>query len=657
MYLFKRSTALAACVWGAVAPLQAVPSPQEIFTRLSAPEPPPVQRPELRAERLPSLELLPAEADMVLAAVEPGKLALELMRLLGRAPEPRLATALNSIRDGALLAGEGSAEALAEALPLLTQASQLEALRKVEDWWCERARPECVEVIRSAFRHQRTLARQNIMEALDGFHPAPVYCVITAAAGREEDFAAMQREVEEGMRRAGEADDSLQYEEMDGFSGLRMTWLHLYRWLMGSEPQDAELSRGLAQRELHLLTRAQQGVSGFFLCARPSEIQLPQSPEASMLYSSKWSDSHLSHLMMAGWMSTGLNRAMRFCLQSDRRPVAQAVADVLLRMGGQEATQEPVFNKAASCVMWFVGQPPYFDEINTPMEMQVWRQGDAVYVESISDAQGMEFGQGALRLVAQAAAPEMCFYLESTSFSAPYTPVFERYWNKCLASALGAARGVALTLREEHRSQAEAWLRYAGLMLPEMQALGAALHTVASGMAAPFALVATRPEGQGCAGVAFGSAVKNRSALAQGWQEVLAAVGAAAGKLGMPAELVSALPIASHRLANGAVSYAPVLPGAAGNPGAAVSDAYVVLGNSAALNERLIAEATGNMPFCGAVSCVDFPGLVAALGEQSWSCCGQRVTVLLKRLSEKFKRFYSVSTISGGQRYARGMME
>ena len=661
MKILTHSATVAACVWGAVAPLQAETSPQEIFTRLSAPAQPAVMAPELRAERLPSLALLPVDADMVVAAVAPGKITLELMRLLGDTPPEGLEKQLSSIHDAAFLAGEGSAEALAEALPMLAQASQLETLSRVEAWWCERARPEYVDTIRTVFRHRRALAKQNIMDALESFHPAPVYYVITAEPGHEEEFAAMQRELEECMRRAVEKDDSLQYEEIDGFSGLRVTWLHVYKWLMKSEPQDDELRRGLAQRELHFLTRSQQGVAGFFLCTHPAEIQLPRTPAESMLNSPKLAeaDAHMRHLLAAGWMSTALNRAVRFCMQSDRRPVALAVADVLLHIGGQEPTQEPVYNKAASSVMWFVGQPPYFDEINTPMSMQVWQQGDEVYMESVSDAQGMEFGQGALQLVQQAAAPDVFFYMESTSFSAPYTPVFARYWNKCFASALSAARGIALTLREEYRAESDTYVRYAGLFMPEVQALGASLNTVAAGLAAPFALVAACPAGgeEPNAALAFFSAVKNRGALAQGWQEMLSAIGGAVGKLGVPAGILSAWPITSHRLAGGAVSYAPTLPFSSSMvPKVAVSDSHFAMGNSAALNARLMAGATGHMPFCGAVNSVDFPGLAAAVRGEDWHCGKYRVADVLKRLGEKVKRLYSVSTINSGVRTARGLL-
>lgn len=661
MKMLTRTTALVAFAWGMSIPLQAEPSPQEIFTQLSAPSQPGSISPEQRAARLPALGYLPVNADLVLAMADAGATSIGLMHLLGENPPEGLIQRLSSIRDAALLAGEGSAAALADALPLLTQASQLEALDRMEQAWSKNAVPAYVDAIHAAFQQQRDNVKQGIMEALNSFHPAPVYYAITAAPGREADFSAMHREMVEQMRSATQRDDSLQYEEIDGYRGLRVTWLHVYKWLMKSEPQDEELRRGLAQRELHLLTIARGDAAVFCLCTNPAEIQLPANPAFSMLYSPKLigADAHLDDLLATGWISPALNRTIRICMQSNRQPVALAAADALGRIASQDPTHEPVYSKAAGSVMWFVGQPPYFDEVNSALSMQVWQQGDTVYMESVSDAQGMEFGQGELRLVQQAAEPETAFYMESTSFSAPYTPVFAKYWNKCFGAALEIARGIALTLKEEKRSRWDAGVRYVGLFMPEIQAIGTSVDTMADGLAAPFALLAVREQEKTPLAMAFCAAVKNRMALTQGWQELLSAVGEAAAKMGIPPIAVEEMPLVTRQLGNGAVSHELALPFPLPlhMPGVALSDSRFVLGNSAKLNERLVAASTGHMPFCGAVSMVDMQHIAQATHGVKWQGCLSHLPEILDRLAQKVKRLYSVSTINGGVRTARGMLQ
>lgn len=648
--------------------LQAAPTPQEIFTQLSAPSAPPAApNPAARAERLPSLGLVPLGAEAVVSMVDPGQASLVLMHLLGETPPDDLKQGLASIRDATLMLGQGGGETLRTALPVVSRMSQLAALDRVEKRWSDRARPECAAVIHEAFAKQRRIVKQGMLEAIEALHPAPLYYATTARPGQEAAFEAMHRRLVEGMQAAAQRDPSLSYEEIGDFVGLRCTWLHVYRCLTGSEPADEALSRALQQRELHLLSRNRGGESLQCLCVAPEDVLLPAMPMYSMLYSPTLShaDAHMPHLLAAMWVSSACHQAIRACLQSNRGPVALAAADVMHRLALQEPAHEATYHSAAQDMVWFISQPSLFDESFTPQSMQVWQAGPgAVCVESVAGAQGMEFGQGVLQMVSRANAPGTMFYMESTSFSAPYMPSFAAAWKQTWSAMLGAGKGVLLTLRPELQQEYARRAMWAEQLMPELRSLGNSVSTMGSGLAAPFAVVAAQlPATKGepaTTGVALRTGVSNRGAVAQGWQELLNVLGTTAGKLGLPPMLLSSLPVRRDSLSGGAATYALDIPfyHSEGLPQVAISNTAWVIGNSAALNAQLLA-AEGSMPFCGAVNSVHVPLLAKAMEQvQLPESCGywRMLPRVLNHMAQSVEWVYSVSTINHGVRTARALM-
>ncbi|MCH5285144.1 MAG: hypothetical protein J1E42_06040 [Akkermansiaceae bacterium] len=655
----------AAWAAGALAPLSmAEVLPQEMYARLSAPAQPAPADPAKRAARLPALAHVPNAADLVVALREPGEASLEWMRLLGEKPPAELERGLRSIGSAALVAGEGNAAALERLLPLLARTAQLESLSRCEELWCSHAKEMFVPAIRSAFAAQRRDTLQGILRAWAEFRPAPVYYAITARAGHEAGFAAMHAALLRGMQAAAQQDSALGYEEHGRFAGLRMNWLLVCRLLLGAEPQEPELREALAGRDLLVLTRREGAVAWVCVCSAPGELQLPAGPEYSMLTAPQLAgaDAHMDELVLTAWASATLCRVLDEGARAARVPAELAVAAALWQIAGRTPTHQAELNAAANGMTWLTQQAPLFNAVDSPQSLQVWRQGREVWMESVSDAQGMLFGPGHLRQVGLAAAPGTVFYMESTSFSAPNVPEPAHYWEQASAALLAAGRGVALTLKENERGRAEAALRYADLLLPEVQQMGSALVTMAAGASSPFALVVAESPGEEAPGVALGVGVTSRGALAQGWETLLQALRSAVAKAGLPPELAEALPISSHRLPGSGVSYTlelPLRPEGGAAPGVAVGPTYAVLGSSPALNARLLASAGGNMPFCGAVNSVDLPRMEEALrGAPLPELCGGLLPLskLLHYLAEHAQTLYTVSTITDDVRTARGVL-
>lgn len=623
--------------------------------------------PEKRAEALPALAYVPANGDMIVASADAGQCSLELMRLLGEQPPAELKRSLSSIQSAALVAGIGGAAALEQLMPILMQSSQMATLQGAEDLWCKRAEPAYADAIHRAFAKQLNLQREHVRTAYDQFRFAPVYYAITAVPGLEEDFQTMHGELLQAMRQAPQSNPDLKYEELGPFAGLRISQLGAYKWLMKHEPEDAQLSQAMAQRQLHLLTALNGSVALFILCERPGDIDLPEQPQFSMLYSQKLSgaDAHISSLLATAWISGAFSRTLHSCLQADRFPLAQATVDALRAIAAQDAPNQATYNAAVQDIIRLVWQPPFFDDIRKPFTLQVWQQGKEVYMESLSDACGMDFEPGHLQLVEQAVNPQTFFYLESTAFSAPHPPNGTEYWESLSASALGAAKGIACTLQEKHRHTAADYIRFTELFMPEIQSLGSVVQSLSSGLGAPFALLATQEkndQGQADTDWAFFATVRNRQGLEQSWKQLLTTIGQAAGKLGIPPMLVSALPVSTQKLEGSAVQHALDLPGARAKalPKVAVSDSRFVMGNSTAFNARLMGAPNADMPFRGAVNAMDLPRMAAAMERaDSPACCTegkQKAAAFMRRLAERVQSVFTTSTIRNNTRTARGLM-
>lgn len=670
MNTLTRLTTWAALAWGALAPLPAATSPQEIFTRLAEPTRPVPMAPEKRAAALPALALIPGGADMVLASAGAGGDTLELLRLLGEAPSAELAQQLGSIQSAALATGAG-ADALQSMLPLLLHASQIEQMQLCEQLWTRKANPAYAEAIHSGFARQMQLQQQAVLSAYLAAQLAPIYYAATAIPGREADFLALHRECLRRMQAAARQSDELTWVEIGGYAGLRLSQLTAYKWLMKSAPQDTAIRDALAQRELYLLTRAQGGMALTVLCEHPVDVAPPQEAVYSMLASPKLNgaDACMEQLKFTGWCSATFYRALRLSMEAHHYPLTQAVLQALgnIAQVDQIPAHQPLYQEAARDIAWLVWQPPYFNEISTPLAVQVWQpQPGVLAMESVSGAQGMDFEQGELQYVDQAGSPGAVFYMESTAFSAPHPPHFGNMGDKVATALLGAAKGIAITLRAEEQQRVMPLLRYAEVFRPEVAAVSNAVQVMADGLGAPFALLAAQETGSTAAAQpdmawAFCAAVHGRPNLSGGWEQLLSTAALALGKLGIAPELVRSLPITDVPLGPTAREHALDLPGIGAKllPRVAVSDSRFVLGNSSAYNAQLINSTGAPMRFKGAVSAIDIPHLASCLSRVNMSGCGpilQRVPQALNRLAERARTLYSVSTIRQGIRTARGLL-
>lgn len=654
-------------VLAALLPVQGSETPQEIFTKLSAPTEPVPMRANARAEAMPSLAFLPAEAEFVLALRDAASSTREIMRLFGCPMDEEQSRCLESIGDAALVVGSGQGGSPQAALPILMYAARTQGMEHCEAQWCERARPELVPAIHRAFRKQSSLTKSELLNALEQFHLAPIYYAATPRPGRESEFAATHAKMVDELKNIAEREGGVHFVQHGPYTGLRMSQLRAWKYITGEEPQDAELRLALEQREVYLITMMIQNAALTILCESPADISLPASPEFSMLYSPKLDrcDPHIHHMLATAWMSSALSTAMRASSLLSRLSIAQSVVSTLREVSKEDPANRRAYEAASAGVAGLVLCPGALDAASTPLTMQMWQEGRDVVAETVGGAQGMTFEPGKLRLVSGATAPGTFFYMESSAFDAPQFSDWMACRTKILTAVPDICNGIALTLRKSERGTAETWAYYMRLLAEDVESLGQALGTLSAGMGAPFAIVGAEVSQNDSRSEvwAVGAAVKNREAISDGWQQILRSLGHALGKLGLPPILVHAFPIDHKNLGEQGDSYSLTLPFTAERtlPTVALNSDYFVLGNNAKLNEHLLTEAKEDVPFTGAVNSVHVPTLARVLSASHCplmadSPCAARISGFVQRLAERVEWLFSTSTIQNGLRTARARM-
>lgn len=646
---------MAACT--AVAPMKAALGAQEIFTQLAQREAPAAMQPEQRAAVLPALALLPAEADAVFAAARVGESAVEISRLL-ESKCPVGENELSSVGSLALSAGGGSAAAFELALPALVYGSQLSSLDMWEKRWCEHAKPELVEAIRRGFAPQRQLTQRNLQSTLAQCHPKPVYAALTALPGREADFRALCSSIQQAMRRAAEGGKWRMVEQAGYTAGICTSQLQLWEQLTGCAPTEPGLREQLAQREVFLLMQEREGALLLVLCESANDVTLPQEPVSSLLNTPllAGADAHIDQLRTAAWVSPSFFRVIQSVFHAERNPLMLALADAFRGIGAAEPKQQGIYTQAVDAAL-LLNAPQEGDlpRITHPMEMQVWQPTpDTLRAHARMDACGARFEPGELRLTACATLPSTIYYAETTAFSTPGMESREG----CCRAIFSVGQALLLSLREDSQDDLLPLLHTAALLAPEGVAIEGALQSMTSALGAPLALVS----GDGAEGedpaVAICAAVKNRSGLAEGWQQMLTALGRVARKLGLPGALVADPPIDTRELGQGAAVHSlplPFLPKEM-HPSVAISDSYWALGYSPALNERLLAAASvsaNRMAFSGSVSSFSFPGwakTARTMTDRAGDKPGNSLSItrFLERLSAKATHMLHATTIQDG---------
>ena len=587
------------------APLQAA-APDEIFTRLAAQ---PAQAAPIvegqRAAVLPALSYLPADTEAVAAMAQVDR------HLAPAVADAQMRGMLRAVGSAAISCGPGSIKALSDFVRINQLLAGCKLLNKMEQNW----RPllhqgAAQQVIPEIMKNRSTQAMDEVANALSSFRLPTIYCAFTPAPGKESELNAAYQELLAMLREQTQTNDSpWKAEEWQGFSGIQGTLSALLGHMLAvGYGVDSRVTRTMAGRNVHVLVKMQGTACLLVVCENPAELTLPTDADHSLLTTPalNGADAHLSELIASVWMSAGFAPSNLNLYEGKGLFLLETLKEIFDKMATADVANSGVYQAAAAgAEKYIASMRPYRPKATRPYAVQVWQQGEDVAVELTSDAQGSHYEPGKLTRTRVAAAEDTMLYMELTGLSVPARPSLEGMGD----AAYALSKGVTFCLAEEVQDSVGPHMMLAETFRPDLEAVGQALQTVGSGLAAPWAFVVSAPSTPSfmVPSIAFSAGVKNRAALSEGWSKLLTALQKAGDKVGM-GQLVSFLPILPQSLGGSTMNYTLFLPLlSALQPQVTVSDAEFVASTSTKLNQQLRnSGSVDGTPFCGAVGAVRF---------------------------------------------------
>ena len=619
----------------AAAPLQAA-SPQESFAQLAQPAQALVAKQYTYSAATPALSLLPQQTEGMVVIPRVGEHLSRLMKNSCRSSEK-----VQCLDSAALSLSPGSAETLRTLLTLAMHAQLVDRLEYMGELWLSAAKPEYEAAIKGSFDASLTQCAARLKQAVRGLHIPPIYAALTAASGKDAEFEAFYQEMT-GKMAADAASPKAQRcglkpAEVEGYTGLEMPRAALLRRLLMPElRQEPDVAAALNEGSIYLLTKKQGNAILLVLCSDPAEISLPASAAESLSNASALQMPAASLPELPGadplgvaWLAPAVIQAYALAgQQNDMVVLADTVASTFDKLAAEDAANAPAYAEASAGVKRLTSTIfPQVPEAKVPATLTAWQTGDEVHLQFDYDAMGLHYEPGELRTASLSDAAETILYAESTAVSSPYVPKTEG----CVDSCTAIARGLTLTTVEGVQDEIAPRLMMVEAFAPELAALGEAASTVMSGLTAPCSLVLSHEPSTPnpmlppdmtpkslLPAIAFASGVKDRAALGEGWQKLVAAVQQGTDKLGGPQNIVSMLPVVPRVLGGSAVNYVlalPLLPGV--EPQLTVSDKNFVLSTHTGLNNKMLAlESSPAVPFCGFAARVNFAPLAQLMLER-----------------------------------------
>ena len=592
------------------APLYAAATPQEIFAQLAQPRQDQSVSVDKRAAVLPALAYLPADTEALVALPQLGKY---LAAYCGASGQDR--HVIESMGSAAISGGFGSAKAFTDFIYIAQLISNYYSLDEQSKRWRLMLHQGPVQqVVDEVVKSNREKALDEATRRLNDFRLPPIYCAITPVPGRETELRALYEGLQSTLRKLAEKEGSYwQTEEWHGFSGACAPKETLFGQMLHAacvkENRTGQIQTG---HKVHVLAKMQGDAMLIVLCERPDDLTLPTDAESSLLTSSalNGANAHLSDLIATSWMSAGFVPSAQ-SLKMGSSLLLTTMKEVFEKMAVTDTANSKVYQDAAAGAAKFLAEnPSSAPQVKRPCTLQLWWQGEDVVTELVGDSVGMRFAPGGLKQVALAAEPDTMFFFASSGVE--NAPSRQNKTEGLKEATYSISKGLALCLNEPLQDDICQKFELFEMFGDELSGLGDALQMVSKGLSAPCSFVVKAPKRNKdvVPAVAFGSGVKDRALLSEGWDKLFAQLKQAGNKMGF-GELLSLIPIIPQQLGKSATNYVLALPMLAGvQPQVTVSNEYFVAGSSSALNKQMFSGSANSMPFRGVAGVVRFAPIV-----------------------------------------------
>jgi len=672
----KTTTLLMMAAALAPMPLHAgpVPTAAQRFAALAAPLQPCGADMQQRAALFAPAALLPADVDMALVLPQI-KEHLNVYCPSGAL----LAAPIESI---ALGLAEGSGKSIAalrtfKALMMLPGAAEDAAME-----WRKDARDSLGSLITQAASRLGQESRSQAGSELAQVVIHPIYLIATPEKGQEGTLKTLINLYTHALHQQVAHLPGAEAVEFGGMRGLKISGKMLSELMAEVEADDPPtnerlyLQAELSKRSFYLLAGMRGQNAVVVLCEYPEDIRWAEHEGQSVLATEAWKKAADvcpadGKIALIATMAPSLYASAQ-CACAPSISVLTHLRELFTTMADQGHTDTAVFRAAAAGLNSLAADAKALQpEITKAASLQVWETPEHVHLALHSDAQGMSYQSGQLRLSTMADTPNNVLYLESTRGTWAHKPNAAQL----LQAASAALEGGLATLRPEKRSGISEAMQQLKLYLPEMQQVLQALRTLRAALCNTDALVVDATEQtlplmgdkkeylpcfSYCAGVG------ERAKLTAGWEGLMSAAGKALTKAGSSPMLLGALPISTSTTGKTA-SYSLALPFFTPEAGCnvTVSDTAFALGTSARLNAQVVGSATGHLDFAGAAFSVNIVRLakvsrsIADIAEQQEALIGASpdddetdeaddIADMAEAAAALFERVWGTSTVKDG---------
>ncbi len=616
-------------------PAPALPNAAQTFRALATPAQTANATAVQRARVFSALALLPQHVTDFAVLTNVGKTLRDLAES-GKLPElslgdiPAELLALDNI---AIAATQASPATLALLRHALVSLRTVDSTLELSEEWTALARAELRDTITEELFLRADATIAQLGSEGEGASFPPSYIVLTSLPGEEallqECCKLLLADLQDGNRPGISS-----VNNVNGFSGIRMELTEVFQAELADATRDMaprrreQLLNELAQHPLHILARQQGNALIITLCEQPQELQIADSPEASLLSTESLApcDSHHNNGLLAALRISP--ELANLCQELNTLPtlhLASGVSAAFTRLAELEPANQQGYLQAANAVNFFAGElQKLIRPVRKETFVQMWCDGD-LHLVSTCDAQDCFYIPGELRLTAMAESPQTAFYAESTPLK---TWLNLPNSDTVLNATLSLAEGFALTLAEEgQRHKSELALAALRAFEPQLQAFARAGSTLYDALNGQFAFVvdSAYPPLPAVSGVqpntqahaprfALYAGVGDRAQLESAWTEMQTNATQMVINMGAPAEMMHLIPI-TEKQAGIATSYSLTLPFFTQDavPSLAVTNTGLALGSSANLTTQVAQNATGNEPFAGAVFALRFKPLARTL--------------------------------------------
>lgn len=599
-------------------PLRAAPAPTaaQRFEALAAPQQPCCADSQRRMAQFAVASLLPADIEMALVLPH----VKEHMKDYCPAGA-LLAAPVDSI---ALGLADGSAKSIAalrafKTLMMLPGAAEDAAME-----WRKDARNSLSDLITQAASRLGQESRSQAGGELAQVVIHPIYLIASPDKGAGDALKALTTLYTDALVLQSGNMPGAEAVETGGMKGVKISGKVLSELIAVEEAHEDEkpsdeslyLQAELSKRTFYLLAGMRGDKAVLVLCEDPEEIRWAANAEQSVLATEAWKAADTcpadGNISLIATMSPALYASTQ-CACDPSIGVLSHLGELFKVMADRESADAAVFQAAATGLNTLASNARALRvNVTKAATALVWETPGHVHLSLRSDALGLSYKPGQLRLTSMADVPNNVLYLESTEMLWARKPNVDQI----IQAAAAALEGGLATLRPEKRSEISHYMQQLKLYRPELQEARQALLALREGLCNTDAFVVDASEQtlplmgdkkQYLPCFAYYSGVCKRTMLSAGWDGLTVAAGKALAKAGSSPLLLGALPVATSSLGN-ATSYSLAMPFLTPELGGnvTVSDSAFAIGTSSRLNAQIVQSATGHLDFAGAAFCVNF---------------------------------------------------